>query len=101
MILVVSGGHDVIVTFYENYVNSQFMVIFDGFREKNLENLKFNRSKQCSTDSRVGRTPVGPHPLDIQYSDRQLMFLRVTLMSWEQKEQKASGQLAPGQSLNV
>ena len=44
-ILVVSGGHDVIVTFYENYVNSQFMVIFYGFREKNLENLKFNRSK--------------------------------------------------------
>ena len=26
-ILAVSGGHDVIVTFYENFVNLQFMVI--------------------------------------------------------------------------
>ena len=26
-ILVVSGGHDVIVTFYENYVNLQFRLI--------------------------------------------------------------------------
>ena len=27
-ILVVSGGHDVIMTFYENFVNLQFLVIF-------------------------------------------------------------------------
>ena len=47
-----------------------------------------------SAHTGANRTQVSPHLLDIQYSDRQLMVPRVTLKSWEEKEQKASGQLA-------